>query len=250
MTSPYARDAGWLRGALAVAFAPERRSWAGNDGLDPPKLAALVLMAVGHVLVALPAPWSDWGYVAGRPCVPIFVFIMVARLSQGGTDRSLRMLWRLLVWGVIAQPVYHALVGQSVLRLNILFTLAIAAGLIHLLGRRNYLLAALVAAPLLVFDLYLDGGAVTPIGAALAYLFCQRSPVAALALVTLAGLVSTFTFAPESWAPLVAVLAAPVIVWGSAHLNGAKLRLPRIAFYAFYPLHLWAIWLVFGPYHG
>jgi hypothetical protein len=134
-------------------------------------------------------------------------------------------------------------------RLNILFTLAIGAGLIHLLARRNYLAAVLAAVPLMIVDRYLDGGAWTPIAAALAYACCQRSPAAALAVITIAALIGNFAVQLPGWEPVMMVLAAPLIVLGGSRVGGAGLRLPGMAFYAFYPLHLLVIWLAFGPYH-
>jgi hypothetical protein len=205
-------------------------------------------MLIDHVLLALPWPWSYWGYMAGRPCIPVLAYVMVARLSGGGTDRCLRMLRRLLLWAAIAQPVYGALDGEIFSGLNVLFTLSLGASLVYLLERRSYLPAILLAGALPFFSGHLDGGAATPIGQALAYLCYRRSPAAALAIVTVTAMVQNFTLAPPSPEQVVMVLAAPAIVVIGTRLAGYVPALPRFAYYAFYSLHLAAIWIVFGPY--
>ncbi|MEI9806082.1 MAG: TraX family protein [Pseudolabrys sp.] len=221
---------------------------APDDGLDLAKIAAMILMAVNHTLIAFPDPLRSWGYLAGRPCLPIFAFVVCVRLAQGPPERATRMLARMLFWGVIAQPVYFALVGTFALRLNILFTLAAGVDLIVLVTRRHYAIAILAAVALVAADRFLDGGAVTPIAQLGAFLLLRRSYAGALALITVAEIADDLMVVPQLWQAALTALGAPVLVWLSLRFRPPWRPLPGVVFYIFYSLHLAVIWLAFGPY--
>ena len=219
-----------------------------NDGLDAAKIAAIVLMAANHVLLASPAPWPEWGYVIGRPCVPLFTVIMVGRLAAGGAERARRMLVWLAVAAVLSQPVYYALTANWPLRANVLVALAAGVALIELLRREYYVLLAAGIVLLLAADPWLDPGATAPVGMVAAYAVWPRSRAAGVAILcALAAIGDVFT-APQFPFAALAVLAAPVILIASPPLASITPRLPRWTFYVFYPAHLLAIWLVYGPY--
>jgi hypothetical protein len=227
---------------------PPASAAATNDGLDAAKIAAMMLMAANHLLLAFPAPWPQWGYLLGRPCIPIFAYILAVRLAEGPLERNKRVLMRLLLWGIVAQPFYYALVGAFTLRLNILFTLAAGAGLVWLLRKRLQVPLFVGAVILLLGNLWLDGGALTPLGIVLAYAFYERSSGAALAVVTFAA-AANIALAGGSVAAL-AVLGAPLLIFLSPRCAGFVPRVPGWVFYVFYPAHLAAIWMIFGPYRG
>jgi hypothetical protein len=52
------------------------------------------------------------------------------------------------------------------------------------------------------------------------------------------------------WMPaaVVTTLVAALLIWLSPRLAGITPRVPSWLFYAFYPAHLLAIWLMFGRY--
>lgn len=237
------RAATWLRRALLGNLKPSAGT---GDTLEAAKLAAIVLMAADHVLYALPEPWQSTGYLIGRPCIPIFVFVIVTRLAQGGPERSARMLARLLLWGVVAQPIYYWLGGGFSLKLNVLLTLAIAVALTYCIKSARYLWAAVIVAPL-PFVLHLLDGAATPLAMAAGCLLFRRSETATLALVVLAAAIENLLSPPLDWAGAAATLAAVPIILLSRIPAVSVPRLPGIAFYAFYPLHLLAILLLLGP---
>jgi hypothetical protein len=239
----FARSAAWLRLALLGNLKPPSST---GDGLEAAKLAAIVLMVADHVLYALPEPWRSTGYLIGRPCIPIFVFVIVTRLAQGGPERSARMLVRLLLWGVVAQPIYYWLGGGFSLKLNVLLTLAIAVGLTYCVNTKRYFWAAAIVAPL-PFVLDLLDGAATPLAMAAGCLLFRRSQTAALSLVVLAATIENLLSPPLDWAGAAATLAAVPIILLSPILTARVPRLPGIVFYAFYPLHLLAVLLLLGP---
>ncbi|AMN39978.1 TraX family protein [Rhodoplanes sp. Z2-YC6860] len=237
------RAATWLRHALLGNLKPPAGT---GDTLEAAKLAAIVLMVVDHVLYALHEPWQTIGYLAGRPCIPIFVFIIVTRLAQDGPERSARMFARLLLWGVAAQPIYYWLGGGFSLKLNVLLTLAIAVALTYCMKTARYFWAAVIVAPL-PFVLQLLDGAATPLAMAAGCLLFRRSQTAALALVVLAATIENLLSPPLDWAGAAATLAAVPIILLSQIPAVRVPRLPGMTFYAFYPLHLLAILLLLGP---
>lgn len=235
-------SAGWSRW---LAFAP---SAVADDGLNAAKLVAIVLMLANHVLLAFPQPWPYWGYLIGRPCIPIFAYLMAARLAAGPLDRNLRLLVRLLLWGLVAQPIYYALVSNFTLRLNVLLTLAAGAGLVFLLRKRFYVPLILAAVVLIVGNFWLDGGALLPLGMLAAYAVYERSQIAALVIVTAAAAVNNQIATPGVLAAHLTVLVAPALILISPHLARFTPRMRGLVFYMFYPAHLLGIWLAFGAY--
>jgi hypothetical protein len=234
---------GFLRHSLLGNLAP---SSASEDGLDAAKIAAIFLMTVNHVLLAFP-DWRVWGYLIGRPCVPIFAFVIVARLANGPPDRGVRMLVRLIFWGIVAQVPYYPLFGAFPPHLNILFTLATGAGLIHLARHGPQLLLAPAVLAVALADHYLDGGSLTPISMLSGFLLFSRSNVAAISLLA-AGVSLENMLGPLHWVAVAPTLAAVPIVLASPRLIPVMPRQPGVIFYIFYPAHLLVIWLLLGPY--
>lgn len=240
----FVRTVAWVRLALLGNLTPPS---GGNDGLDAAKLAAIVLMVASHTVSALPDPWRYPGFLIGRPCIPIFVFLIVTRLAQGGPDRSARMFIRLLLWGIAAQPIYYALLGALTPRLNVLLTLAVGVALVYCARTARYWWMWLI---LLVLPFGLDflDGATTPFAMLGATLLFRESRAAALALVVMAAAAENLLASGLDWTTAVAALAAAPIILLSPSLAAYVPRLPGILFYAIYPLHLLAIWIAFGPY--
>jgi TraX protein len=224
------------------------RSSRQNDGLDAAKFAAAALMIVNHVLIALPQPWPYWGNLAGRPCIPIFCFIIIKRIADNTPARAIRMLYWLIPWALLSQPIYQLLVINFIIRANILVTLAIGVGLIYLLSRRLYMYLPIALLILLFANKYLDGGAITVAGMLTAYALNRFYSYAALPTVTVAAMASNLLLTPQAPEASLCVLAAPLIIGVSPVFSTVCPRLPRAAFYAFYPAHLLVILLVFGPY--
>lgn len=210
-------------------------------------------MTINHVLLAWPEPVPVIGYLIGRPCVPVFAFIMLARLADGPPERAQRMLGRLCVWALIAQVPYHLLTSGWGIRANILVTLAIGAALIVLWQRRVetrwvFLPIVVIVLGLPFTDQWLDGGAFIPVAQLLGFMIYRRSRDAALAIVVVVAAIQNMVSTPTMPAAALTTLVAALLVWLSPRLAGITPRVPSWLFYAFYPAHLAAIWLLFGRY--
>lgn len=219
-----------------------------DDGLEAAKIAAIVLMVANHLLMTLPLPWSLWGYVLGRSCVPLFTIIMVARLAAGGPERARRMLWWLCITAVLTQPIYFAVTANWPLRANVLVALAAGVVLIEFARRAYYLALAVAILAVLAMQPWLDPGATAPIGMVIAYATWRRHRWVGIAVVCALAALSDFVMAPYYPFAGLGVLATPLILLASPRLADLIPRLPRSTFYAFYPAHLLAIWLVYGAY--
>ncbi|QKW56714.1 conjugal transfer protein [Stenotrophomonas sp. NA06056] len=112
------------------------------------KWLALLSMTGDHVAKVMFGGYVPVVSEFGRIAFPLFALVMACNLAQPGADlrKSIR---RLLVWGLVAQPV-HALAFGHWLPLNILLTFVLAAVAVHALTSNRQLLL-LVAGGLLPF---------------------------------------------------------------------------------------------------
>jgi len=186
--------------------------------------------------------------VLGRSCVPLFSLIMVARLAAGGPERARRMLWWLCITAVLTQPIYFAVTAHWPMRANVLVALAAGVGLIELIRREYYPALAIAVLALLAVHPWLDPGATAPIGMAIAYATWRHNRWIGIAIVCALAAVGDYVTAPYYPFAGLGVLATPFILWASPQVATLTPHLPRWTFYAFYPAHLLAIWLVYGAY--
>jgi hypothetical protein len=214
--------------------------------LDLLKLAGAIAMVVDHVNTVLLkyAVFNLW-YV-GRLAFPLFCFGLVCNLHRG-TD-AVVYVRTLLLFGIAAQPIYGATLGDDG---NILFTLALGVALAAALRGRSALLqhavfAAGIAAiltPWLKARSGVDFGIAGVLFPAALLLLLEGGRLHAVWVLALlltlnahppAGLFGTQT--------LVALLCAgpgslAVLALAFA-LEGRARFLPRYALHVFYPGHL------------
>ena len=216
--------------------------WSLSDGaIETLKWLGLILMTLDHVnkyLLHAPVPAL---FYAGRTVLPIFAVVLAYNLARPGTlARGVypRVMMRLAVAGALATLPFLALggLGWGWWPLNIMFMLLAATGVMYLVERDT------LASRLLAVGLFILGGALVEfwwpaLAIAVGAWSYFRGPNWTALLFALAGLVSLYVINKNLWA----LAALPLLVLASR----VDLPVPRMrwVFYAFYPLHLAAIWL-------
>lgn len=216
-----------------------------NGTIEALKWLALVLMTGDHVNKYLFNGTLPWLFEVGRLALPIFVFVLGHNLARPGTfERGayLRTIKRLAVFGVVASVPFIALGGLAAgwWPLNVLFTLLVVATCAYLIekGGTPYL-----AAGGLVF--LVGGGLVEYWWPAVVFglavwSYCKR-PTWAAAAGALLSCAALWFINGNHWA----LAAFPLLLAASR----VDLPVPRLrwAFYAYYPAHLAALWLIRIP---
>jgi hypothetical protein len=206
---------------------------------DTLKLAALGLMLADHVHLVFFSRSMDWLYWLTRIVFPLFALIVAHNLEHHRANPR-RYLSRLLLYGVVAQPVHWLCFGLPLL--NVMFTLASGIGLWWLLQTLEsrgvhvalrYGLITLVALNLTFLEFGWSGALAVPVYAAL----LRRSTWWGwLGCVVLSFDIVRWG---EPWImPLIAVGLWMLTAKRSPGPSVKKSRLMRHAAYAFYPLHL------------
>ena len=220
-----------------------------KDGtLEALKWIALMLMTMDHINKYLFNETLSYLFEAGRLAMPIFVFVLAYNLARpGAVERGVyrRTMSRLALFGLLASPAFIAF-GSLIagwFPLNILFTLLVIAAVIALIecAQTGRVLPALAA--ILVFCL---GGGVVEFGwpavafGVAAWWYCKTPSWSAL-MVALLACYSLVLVNGNQWA-----MAALPVIFGATRIN---LKVPRLRwfFYAYYPLHLFALLLIRIP---
>lgn len=194
------------------------------------KLAAAILMLVDHI-GAVFFPSLALFRIVGRFSFPLFIWLLVE--GERNTRNFGQYCLRLLLLGILSQPIYQALFN-STLR-NILFTLLL--GLLCLrLGRifpRWHLLIWLMAGTIAQL-ISLEYGAYGIFAIALIH----RFQTSILWWVGWLGLhLGIFMLLPAFASFQFSAIFAPLLFSLTNHQRGQKAR----GFYLFYPLHLLAL---------
>lgn len=220
--------------APAVAVKPLVIAAGTLEGL---KWLGLVLMLLDHANRFLFASRLPIVFEASRLVMPLFGFVLAYHLAQPSAMTSgvhVRVMKRLLLFGLLATPAFVALVGWW--PLNILFTLLLAVVILYLAdrGEPRHQVAAGV--------LFVAGGALVEywwfalLCVLAAWGWCRQPTRLRLAAWILAvavlGLVNG-----NLWA----LMAVPVVLLA----RYIMLPVPRCRwlFYAAYPVHLTMLWV-------
>lgn len=235
--------AGARAGAGGGDATPSSPRALGQADLELAKWVAIVTMTIDHygkiVDPSLYALTND----IGRVTFPLFAWIIGTRLAlQPALGRA--YLQRLVLWALVSQPVY-VLVGRSWHEPNIFATLALGVAAhvairLWQAGSRGH--AAVALASIAALSAFVDYGLLGVFALpALAALGARSIGAGAWASGPI-GVLSNLGV----WTPYIgpgapwAVLASP-IAWASLKVRRPLPRLPRNAFYAYYPLHLLAL---------
>lgn len=207
------------------------------------KWAALVLMTIDHINKFLLADRHPWMFWLGRLAMPIFAAVLAYNLARpGARERGLygRTLGRLLLVGAIASPVYFAIGGSidnSGWPLNIMFLFAGIVGCVWLIDigeawAQTAMVTVFAVSGALADYLWVGVG----FGIAIWSYTKRPSWTAAIFAVLLCAALNLMDNVYWSLLALPLLFLAPRI----------ELRLQRLrfAFYAYYPLHLAAIWVI------
>ena len=218
---------------------------AADGALETIKWLALVLMTGDHVNKYLFNGTKEWLFDGGRIAMPLFVFVLAYNLARPGAivrGAYRRTIWRLLVVGGVTMPAFVALGGLVAgwWPLNIMFTMATIAGMLLLIDRGTVACRACAAGAFLAAGAMVEfWWPALALGLAV-WLYCRRPSWLAIALAT-AAFACLWYVNGNPWA-----FAAVPIALGAF---GADLRVPRLrwVFYAYYPAHLVALWLIRIP---
>jgi hypothetical protein len=174
----------------------------------------------------------------GRVAMPLFGFVLAYNLARPGALENgvyARTMKRLALFGLLASPVFVALVGWD--RLNIMITLLLATAVIYLLekdGRWHVAGAVLLLAALGAIVEFQWFGVLFCVAA---WSYCRRPSWLTL-LTWIAAAASLYAINLNYWAlaALPVIFAVPRLHW----------RVPRLRhlFYIYYPAHLGVLWLV------
>lgn len=220
-----------------------------NSPWEGAKWMAVACMALNHVGLMWASPWQDCAFIAGRVSLPVFSLLVVYHLRHETEAKASRYLLRLLIWALVAQPIYAMLFSFGAWgRLNALATLASGVCLIYLADRLGPVAAAMGA--WLVYEQggWLEGGAWMPLGQLVAWYALRYSarawPLCVWWIAVLAFGMNWQAMdgvTPMAWA---AVVLTSLAMGVSPGISSRLPRLPGWLFYAFYPCHLAVIlWL-------
>ena len=213
-----------------------------DGALEALKWIALLLMTGDHIDKYLFNGTKTLLFNAGRIAMPLFVFVLAYNLARQGTlERGAypRTMQRLVLFGVLATPAFIAL-GDLMAGwwpLNIMFALLVLTVVLFLMERRTAGGFVAAAAVFLVGGSFVEFWWPALAFGLAVWWYCKRPSWMALTLA-LVALVALGFVNGNLWA----LAALPVVLVASR----VDMRVPRLrwVFYAYYPAHLIAIWLI------
>lgn len=221
-----------------------------NAALTALKLIGIVAMLIDHYNSFVKPEYSPFLFEVGRLALPLFVFVLGYNLARVPTAKMPKIMLRLLLFGVIATPLYNLLDAGLWYwwPLNILFTLLVATGTVYLLSvpvPSRFVIPVRLAAVLVfagagsMVDYFWVGPALVVV---IWRLFSPVSRIERVILyVSLLQLSVLLCLLNDS---LAALLTLPVILVLLLLYQDAQLPRMKWFFYWFYPGHLLALLLV------
>lgn len=216
------------------------------DGtLEALKWLGLLLMTGDHANKYLFNGTLPFFFEAGRLAMPLFVFVLAFNLARPGSlARGVyqRTISRLTLFGALSSVPFIALGGLTSgwWPLNILITLMVLTATLYMIEQGTPASYAKAASVFLVGGFFVEFWW-PALAFGLAVWFYRKRPSWAALALALASLAALWFVSGNWWA--LAVL--PVVI--AASCINLRVPRPRWVFYAYYPIHLAAIWLIRIP---
>ena len=207
---------------------------------------ALVVMTLDHYVMIFHDA-SHWIHYLSRFVYPVFAYLVVYNYLYR-TSNQLKYLGRLLLWGVISQPIYSWVFDLSFYKFNILFTLFLGLTFLYIhtyLKARFHSHLALVLSSYFVLSLLFLG-----LGVFVSYYWFGLALLATFTyyfqnpstfnLVYVAMNVTMLNVISGDLILALCALSFFLIVIASAKVaaESSITRLPGWIFYLYYPAHL------------
>ena len=205
------------------------------------KWLGLVAMTIDHLNAFL---WHHaWppGYAIGRLAFPIFVVVLAYNLARPAPDapqRYRRILWRLTLAGLVAEPFHRMLTGTH--ELNVLFALALLTVVVWGLqgGPLQRVRAVLLG---LVCGVAVEYFWIAPLLGVAVWCYV-RHPGGGAVLLGVVALALLSVLNGNAWAWLL----GPLLVVAAHQPVHCALPRWRNLFYIYYPAHLALLWALDG----
>ena len=212
------------------------------------KLMMAALMVLDHVYEFIPGV-PLWFHASARIVAPVFAFFIAQGLVH--TRDADKYVSRLLWFGVatLAGNNLLAMVFHTPIPNCILITFALSAKAILCIDKwagGDKRLVWPACAALLMFATLFFEGSILILAMVLVFYYLRERPFVMCAVFAAASLAICFALRiadPLQW--LMVLAAVPILLYnGRRGVSGAGGFFIKYAFYLFYPVHLWAIYLI------
>ena len=218
-----------------------------NQERDFLKVVAIAAMTLDHLSTAFLADDSLLYAVLqniGNWTIVIMCYFLAEGLCYTRSIR--RYLERLITWALISQIPFTLIFG---LKLNVLFTLFISLLIIYLLDSKGLLVSMTALALLSPVLLMSDWNVLAPTFTIIFYYASKQNRLfSSIYIIPGAYLVLSVFLYPQLdiSARFLTALSffTPSVLISSLPTGNGKGRIPNRFFYAYYPLHILAIWLI------
>ena len=222
---------------------------AGKVGLSAfaLKMIMVAFMVMDHLAYFLPHIFPFWFRYVGRIVAPTFCYLMTVSLRHTH-DRG-RYITRLVTAGLVmfagSLALMYTLLGQPIVH-NIFLSLALSAVLVDRVERAaqqkdNLAANTFIIAALVVLCFYIEGSFLLPV-MALVFYFMRGNKPAMLLVYLLAGTGVVLIAGMRSYQLLQVFAVIPIALYSGE--KGRDSAGAKWFFYIFYPLHIWALYVI------
>ncbi|HCT65627.1 MAG TPA: hypothetical protein DIC60_10250 [Lachnospiraceae bacterium] len=197
-----------------------------NNRNDILKVIGIVSMTFDHIGMLL-FPQIFWFRVVGRIAFPLFAYHIAVGVKY--TRSIFKYALRMLIFGILAQPIYTLVVGTG---LNVMFDLFFGIVVIGLLRQETKHYSALAVAVAFVWAICNKGYGGYGVACVLAFYYMDKDVKAASILFVAVSIMTAF-LSPR-YTQGFAVFALPFILLKP----NLRVRMPKYFFYGYYPAHL------------